>query len=68
MANDLPYSLSGRALGTTRAARRFRTRQIDLNCGASRMAVAFGGCRQSGNGCEIGVSRCEKHLGTSQCG
>jgi len=67
IANDTIYGLGGAVWSrdlkrATRVARRIRTSQIDINGAPFNPYAPFGGCKQSGNGRELGRYGLEEYL------
>lgn len=67
IANDSVYGLaggvwSGSSDRAERTARRLHTGQVDINGGRFNLLAPFGGCKQSGNGRELGSYGLEEFL------
>ncbi|MBM5811533.1 MAG: aldehyde dehydrogenase family protein [Gammaproteobacteria bacterium] len=67
IANDTSYGLAGGVWSADleraiRVARRLRTGQVDINGAPFNLQAPFGGCRQSGNGRELGRYGLEEYL------
>ena len=67
IANDTIYGLSGGVWSGSdehaiKVARRLRTGQVDINGGPYNILAPFGGCKQSGNGRELGKYGLEEFL------
>jgi len=67
IANDTIYGLGGAVWSrdlerAKRVARRIRTAQLDINGAPFNPLAPFGGCKQSGNGRELGRYGLEEFL------